>query len=42
MQLAAKRQIDVECIAASRVQNLHPLAAITLQSRQLFAMMLGD
>jgi hypothetical protein len=42
MRLAAKRQVDVSCIAASRVQNLHALAAITLQSRQFFAMTLGD
>jgi len=42
MRLAAKRQVDVACIAASRLQNLHALAAITLQSRQFFAMTLGD
>jgi len=42
MRHAAKRQIVVACVAASRVQNLHALAAITLQSRQFFAMMLGD
>jgi len=41
MQLAAKRQVDVACIAASRVQNLHALAAITLQSCQFFAMTVG-
>jgi len=42
MRLAAKRQVDVACIAASRLQNSHALAAITLQSRQFFAMTLGD
>jgi len=42
LRLAAKRQVDVACIAASRLQNLHALAAITLQSRQFFAMTLGD
>jgi len=42
MRLAAKWQIVVACIAASRLQNLHVLAATTLQSRQFFAMTLGD
>jgi len=41
-QLAAKRQIDVACIAASWLQNLHALAAITLQCRQFFAMTQRD
>jgi len=31
----------IACVAASSMQNLHTLAAITLQSRQDFAMTLG-
>ena len=36
MWLAAKPQIDLACIAASRMQTLHELAAIALQSRRFF------
>jgi len=39
LRLAAKRKIDLACIAASRMQNLHTLAAIALQSRQFCAIM---
>jgi len=41
MLLPAKRQIKTACVAASSMQNLYALAAITLQSRQYFAMTLG-
>jgi len=36
MQLAAKRLIDLVCIAASWIQNFNSLAAIVLESRQFF------
>jgi len=39
--IAAKRLIDLACIAVSWMQNLHALAAIALQSRQFFAMRQG-
>jgi len=38
MFLAAKRPRGVACVAASHMQNLHTLAAITLQGDQYFAM----
>jgi len=36
-ELAAKRLIDLACIAASLMQNMHVIAAIALQSSQFFA-----
>jgi len=41
MRLAAKRLIDLACVAAGWMQNLHALAAIALQSRQFFAIKQG-
>jgi len=41
MQLAANRLIDLASIAGSRMQNLHALAAIALQSRKFCAMTQG-
>jgi len=42
MRLVAIRQKVLACIAASQMQNLHALAAITMQSRQFFVMRQGD
>jgi len=39
--VVAKQRIDLACLAASRMQSLHALAAIALQSRQYFAMTQG-
>jgi len=33
---------NIACQAASHMQNMHALATLTLQSRQYFAMALGE
>jgi len=41
MRLAAKLQKALAYLAASQIQDLHLIAAITLQSRQFSAMTQG-